>query len=97
MELNLTAIVIAMIGIFGSIGFWNFKIARAKAEDDKNGALNQLLIREIEELKDKVDILLRDKEELLQEISYLRAELASTKAELHAVNNMLRYGRDHHG
>jgi cell division septum initiation protein DivIVA len=48
-------------------------------------------------LKDKVDILLRDKEELLQEISYLRAELASTKAELHAVNNMLRYGRDHHG
>jgi cell division protein FtsB len=94
MGLDLTAIVIAIVGVFGSIGYWNYKQTKFKASEDKDSAMNQMLLREIAELKAKVDILLKDKEELLEEISYLRAELAATKAELHAVNNMLRYGKD---
>jgi signal transduction histidine kinase len=94
MALDLTAIVIAIVGIFSSIGYWNYRQAKNKAENDKDSAMNQMLLREIAELKAKVDILLQDKEELLEEISFLRAELAATKAELHAVNNMLKYGRD---
>jgi len=95
MDLNLTAVVVAIIGIFSSIGFWNYRQNKDKSREDRENAMNQMLMREIEELKGKVDLLLKDKEELLGEISYLRAELAATKAELHAVNNMLRYGKDH--
>jgi hypothetical protein len=94
MDLNWTAVVVAVVGVFSSIGFWNYRQLKAKASDEKDNAMNQMLLREIAELKAKVDILLKDKEELLEEISYLRAELAATKAELHAVNNMLRYGRE---
>lgn len=94
MGLDLTAIVIAIVGVFSGIGYWNYRQAKFKASENRDNAMNQMLLREIAELKAKVDILLKDKEELLEEISYLRAELAATKAELHAVNNMLRYGRE---
>lgn len=97
MEISLNEIIIACIGIVSGAGFWGYLSNRAslrmKQEHEKEQALVKHLLDEIEQLKDKVDILIQDKEDLLLEIATLRSELAAAKAELHAMTSALRYGR----
>lgn len=94
--MELTSILVAIIGVFSGVGFWTYASKRAELRAAEDKALHNLLIGQVHELKQKVDILITDKEDLLKEIANLRAELASTKAELHAVNNLLRYQGNHH-
>lgn len=90
-DMELTSIIVALIGIFSGVGFWTYASKRAELKATEERALHNLLIGQVQELKTKVDVLISDKEDLLMEIANLREELASTKAELHAVNNLLRY------
>jgi regulator of replication initiation timing len=78
------------ITILAGSGVWMYLSARFKQKEAEREAFNNHLLQEISELKARVDILLKEKEELLQEISHLRSELAKTTAELHSVTTAIR-------
>ena len=92
MDLNFTQVVVALIGVLGSMGFWKYRSERAAAKEKQENEFNAMLMREVETLKAKIEILIQDKEELLLEIATLRSELSAAKTELHAMTTALRFG-----
>ena len=94
MELLSTEVIVALFGVLGSAGLWKYVATRARQRYREERQLVDLLLSEVKQLREKVDTLVQDKEDLLLEIATLRSELASAKAELHAMTAALRYGRN---
>jgi regulator of replication initiation timing len=86
-------IITGIFSVLAAGGFWAFMMDRAKKKDDEKNEFNAHLLKEINELKNKVNKLLEEKEELLLEISTLRSQLAATQQELHAMTSAIRYSQ----
>lgn len=90
----LTPIVIALIG---AGGLWQWLSARsqyahqrAMQEREQRGEFNDTLREQVERLSDKLDAVIADKEQLLREMSDMRAELAEANSTIKHLEEMLR-------
>jgi len=95
MDLNeLTPILIALAG---SAGLWGFLSQRSKhayeqqaASDVRNAEFNETLKDQVTRLTEKVDKLVVEKEELLNAIADLRAELAEARTTVQHLEAVVR-------
>jgi chromosome segregation ATPase len=91
---QLTPIVLALVG---SAGLWGYLSQKAKQNHErllqnetKTADFNDTLKEQVSQLNVKVDKLVDEKEELLNAIADLRAELAEARATVQHLENMIR-------
>ena len=86
-----------IIAILGSAGLWGFLSLRAKQAherslkvDAKSAEFNNTLREQVDRLSDKLDAVIRDKEQLLREMSDMKAALAEANATIKHLEELLR-------
>lgn len=86
-----------LIAALGSAGLWGFLSLRAKQnydkalkDDAKSAEFNETLREQVERLSDKLDAVISDKEQLLREMSDMKAALAEANATIKHLEEMLR-------
>lgn len=91
---QITPIIIALVG---SAGLWGFLSLRAKQshekslkDDAKSAEFNDTLRIQVDRLSDKLDQVISDKENLLREMSDMKASLAEANATIKHLEELLR-------
>jgi hypothetical protein len=86
-----------IIAILGSAGLWGFLTLKAKQshekalkDDAKSAEFNDTLREQVDRLSDKLDAVIRDKEQLLREMSDMKAALAEANATIKHLEELLR-------
>ena len=86
-----------ILAVLGSAGLWGFLSLRAKQshekalrDDSKNAEFNDTLKEQVERLSDKLDKVIADKEQLLVEMSDMKAQLAEANATIKHLEELLR-------
>jgi len=86
-----------IIAALGSAGLWGFLSLRAKQshekslkDDAKSAEFNETLREQVDRLSDKLDKVISDKEQLLREMSDMKAQLAEANATIKHLEEMLR-------
>lgn len=86
-----------LVALAGSAGLWSYlsmksKQAHEKALADKEdrAEFNDTLKEQVERLSAKVDVLIREKEELLNTLAEIKAELAESRAERKHLEEIIR-------
>lgn len=86
-----------IIAALGSAGLWGFLSLRAKQshekslkEDAKSAEFNDTLKEQVDRLSDKLDRVISDKEQLLREMSDMKAQLAEANATIKHLEELLR-------
>jgi peptidoglycan hydrolase CwlO-like protein len=91
---QMTPIIIALVG---SAGLWGFLSLKAKQnfekslkDDARSAEFNETLKEQVDRLALKLDALQADKEELLREMSDVKAQLAEANATIKHLEELLR-------
>lgn len=86
-----------IIAALGSAGLWGFLSLRAKQaherslqDDAKSAQFNETLRDQVERLSEKLDRVIADKEQLLIEMSNMKASLAEANATIKHLEELLR-------
>lgn len=86
-----------ILAVLGSAGLWGFLSLRAKQshekalkDDAKSAQFNDTLKEQVERLSDKLDKVIADKEQLLVEMSDMKAQLAEANATIKHLEELLR-------
>jgi len=86
-----------ILAALGSAGLWGFLSLRAKQSHEKSlkddattAQFNDTLREQVERLSDKLDKVISDKEQLLVEMSDMKAQLAEANATIKHLEQMLR-------
>lgn len=86
-----------IIAVLGSAGLWGFLTLKAKQSHErslkseaKSAEFNDTLREQVDRLSDKLDAVIRDKEQLLREMSDMKAALAEANATIKHLEEMLR-------
>jgi len=86
-----------IVAAVGSAGLWGFLSLRAKQthekalkDDAKSAEFNDTLREQVERLSEKLDTVIADKENLLREMSDMKASLAEANATIKHLENLLR-------
>lgn len=86
-----------ILAALGSAGLWGFLSLRAKQsyekslrDDDKSAQFNDTLKEQVERLSQKLDKVIADKEQLLVEMSDMKAQLAEANATIKHLEELLR-------
>lgn len=86
-----------ILAALGSAGLWGFLSLRAKQsyekslrDDDKSAQFNDTLKEQVERLSLKLDKVIADKEQLLVEMSDMKAQLAEANATIKHLEELLR-------
>jgi peptidoglycan hydrolase CwlO-like protein len=86
-----------ILAALGSAGLWGFLSLRAKQAHEKSlkddattAQFNDTLREQVERLSDKLDKVISDKEQLLVEMSDMKAQLAEANATIKHLEEMLR-------
>jgi len=86
-----------ILAALGSAGLWGFLSLRAKQSHEKalkddatTAQFNDTLREQVERLSDKLDKVISDKEQLLVEMSDMKAQLAEANATIKHLEEMLR-------
>lgn len=86
-----------IIAALGSAGLWGFLSLRAKhmherslQDDAKSAQFNDTLKDQVERLSEKLDRVIADKEQLLIEMSNMKASLAEANATIKHLEELLR-------
>ena len=86
-----------LLAALGSAGLWGFLSLRAKQnyekslkDDAKSAEFNETLREQVDRLSDKLDAVIADKEQLLREMSDMKAALAEANATIKHLEEMLR-------
>jgi len=95
--MNFEQMLPIIIAGLGSAGLWGFLSLKAKQnhekslkDDAKSAEFNETLKEQVERLADKLDKLTADKEELLREMSDMKAALAEANATIKHLEQLLR-------
>lgn len=85
------------LAALGSVGFWGFlslraqqKYEKALKDDAKSAEFNETLREQVERLSEKLDAVISDKEQLLREMSDMKASLAEANITIKHLEEMLR-------
>ena len=86
-----------ILAALGSAGLWGFLSLRAKQAHEKSlkddattAQFNDTLREQVERLSEKLDKVISDKEQLLVEMSDMKAQLAEANATIKHLEEMLR-------
>ena len=86
-----------ILAALGSAGLWGFLSLRAKQsyekslrDEDKSAQFNDTLKEQVERLSAKLDKVIADKEQLLIEMSDMKAQLAEANATIKHLEELLR-------
>ena len=86
-----------ILAALGSAGLWGFLSLRAKQSHEKSlkddattAQFNDTLREQVERLSEKLDKVISDKEQLLVEMSDMKAQLAEANATIKHLEEMLR-------
>ena len=86
-----------ILAALGSAGLWGFLSLRAKQshekslkDDSTSAQFNDTLREQVERLSEKLDKVISDKEQLLVEMSDMKAALAEANATIKHLEEMLR-------
>lgn len=86
-----------LLALVGSAGLWGFLSLRAKQthekslkDDAKSAEFNDTLRVQVDRLSEKLDKVISDKEQLLVEMSDMKAALAEANATIKHLEEMLR-------
>ena len=86
-----------LLALVGSAGLWGFLSLRAKQthekslkDDAKSAEFNETLRVQVDRLSEKLDKVISDKEQLLVEMSDMKAALAEANATIKHLEEMLR-------
>lgn len=86
-----------IVAALGSAGLWGFLSLRAKQaheralkEDVRSAEFNDTLKEQVDRLAEKLDKLTADKEQLLREMSDMKAALAEANATIKHLEELLR-------
>ena len=86
-----------LLALIGSAGLWGFLSLRAKQaheksikSEEKSAEFNDTLRIQVERLSEKLDKVIADKEQLLLEMSDMKAALAEANATIKHLEEMLR-------
>lgn len=90
--------VIALIGALGgAAGFWKYLTVRAEKENEslmldkeQRAEFNSTLRTQVESLMAKVDKLVEEKEELLEAMMEIKAELAEARTTVKHLEDIIR-------
>jgi peptidoglycan hydrolase CwlO-like protein len=95
--MNIDTLMPLAIALVGSAGLWSFLTMRNKLnheksmnDDARSAQFNDTLREQVERLSDKLDRVIADKEQLLVEMSDMKAELAQARATIKHLEEMLR-------
>jgi predicted nuclease with TOPRIM domain len=95
--MNIDTLMPLAIALVGSAGLWSFLTMRNKLshekslkDDARSAQFNDTLREQVERLSDKLDKVIADKEQLLVEMSDMKAELAQARATIKHLEEMLR-------
>lgn len=95
--MNLEQMMPIILAALGSAGLWGFLSLRAKQnheralkEEAKSAEFNETLKIQVDRLADKLDKLTADKEQLLREMSDMKAQLAEANATIKHLEELLR-------
>ena len=87
---GLEHIITLAVALIGSAGFWSFVSMREKARRDANSEYQNTLKYQVDRLAEKLDDKTEQIEQLLGEIAELRSDLATAKATITHLENLLR-------
>lgn len=86
-----------IIAALGSAGLWGFLSLRAKQshekslkDDAKSAEFNDTLRDQVDRLSEKLDKVISDKEQLLREMSDMKAQLAEANVTIKHLEELLR-------
>ena len=86
-----------LLALIGSAGLWGFLSLRAKQSheksiksEEKSAEFNDTLRIQVDRLSEKLDKVIADKEQLLLEMSDMKAALAEANATIKHLEEMLR-------
>lgn len=95
--MNLDQVSPLLLALIGSAGLWGFLSLRAKQShekslknDAKSAEFNDTLRIQVDRLSEKLDKVIADKEQLLLEMSDMKAALAESNATIKHLEEMLR-------
>ncbi len=95
--MNLDQVSPLLIALIGSAGLWGFLSLRAKQSheksiksEEKSAEFNDTLRIQVDRLSEKLDKVIADKEELLLEMSDMKAALAEANTTIKHLEEMLR-------
>lgn len=95
--MNLDQVSPLLLAVIGSAGLWGFLSLRAKQShekslknDAKSAEFNDTLRIQVDRLSEKLDKVIADKEQLLLEMSDMKAALAESNATIKHLEEMLR-------
>jgi len=86
-----TPIIIAVIGVLGTGGLWQWMQVKSKLSAEAKSAENADKAEFRESLKAQVDMLQQENKELREKVEILLKEMAEVKAELAAANATIRH------
>ena len=90
MMIGIDHIITLAVALIGSAGFWSFVSMREKARRDANAEYQNTLKYQVDRLAEKLDDKTEQIEQLLGEIAELRSDLATAKATITHLENLLR-------
>lgn len=95
--MNFDQMLPIIVAALGSAGLWGFLSLRAKQNHEKSlkdearsAEFNETLKEQVDRLAAKLDKLTADKEELLREMSDMKAALAEANATIKHLEQLLR-------
>ena len=95
--MNLDQVSPLLLALIGSAGLWGFLSLRAKQSheksiksEEKSAEFNDTLRIQVDRLSEKLDKVIADKEELLLEMSDMKAALAEANTTIKHLEEMLR-------
>jgi peptidoglycan hydrolase CwlO-like protein len=95
--MNMDTLMPLAIALVGSAGLWSFLTMRNKLsheksmnDDARSAQFNDTLREQVDRLSDKLDKVIADKEQLLLEMSDMKAELAQANATIKHLEELLR-------
>ena len=95
--MNLEQVSPLLLAFIGSAGLWGFLSLRAKQaheksikSEEKSAEFNDTLRIQVDRLSEKLDKVIADKEQLLLEMSDMKAALAEANATIKHLEEMLR-------
>lgn len=97
MNIDMDMVTPLLVALIGAGGLWQWLSAKSKyahqqamQEREQRGEFNDTLREQVDRLSDKLDAVIADKEQLLREMSDMRAELAEANSTIKHLEEMLR-------
>jgi len=97
MNLDMEMLTPVIVALVGAGGLWQWLSTKSKNaheramhEREQHGEFNDTLRAQVDRLSEKLDAVIADKEQLLREMSDMRAALAEANATIKHLEEMLR-------